>query len=218
MTYPPIIGLNGVARAGKDTVAKVLHEIYGYEIKSYSDALNEALIALNPMVALNPAKFHPEKGALRLSTEDDGGWTNYATLLASWGYERAKEEPEVRRLLQRLGTEVGRNMLGADIWVEALFKDRPLGEKWAIVNVRFPNEAEAVWKRGGKVWEITRPGFKPALGHISDTALDHVRKDEYIENDGTVEELAQKVITIMDEGETIKADLQAAFNGGVREG
>lgn len=214
--YPNIIGLNGVARAGKDTVAKVLHDIYGYEIKSYSDALNRALIALNPMVSLNPDMVDEFGNTTALSVKD--GWTRYAILESAVGYEKAKDQPEVRALLQRMGTEVGRNMLGQDIWVDALFKDRPLGAKWAIVNVRFPNEAEAVWKRGGVVWEVTRPGFKPALGHISDTALDAVAKDAYLHNDGTVEELAQKVITLMDEGQDIKADLQAAFNGGVREG
>lgn len=210
MTYPPIIGLNGVARAGKDTVGNILHDLYGYEIKSYSDALNDALIALNPMVSLRPSEVDEHGSTTRLS---DGGWTRYATLIEAVGYERAKDEPEVRAMLQRMGTEVGRNMLGQDIWVDALFKNFEPGMKWVIVNVRFPNEAEAVWSRDGEVWEVTRPGFKPALGHVSDTALEAIRKDAYFVNDGTVTNLAHKVMDYLD-GPDLRGMLSVAFNGG----
>lgn len=185
--HPRIIGLNGVARAGKDTVAGILHDIYGYEIFSYSETLNDALIALNPFIA-------PGDGA---------GHLRYADAVEFEGYEVAKERPEVRRLLQAMGTEVGRNMFGQNIWVDALMK-KIGNEKAVITNVRFPNEAEAVWSRGGQVWEIYRPGFVPANGHISDTALEAVRKDAVIFNDGDIPTLAQKVIATMD-------PVQAAF-------
>lgn len=207
MTHPQIIGLNGVARAGKDTVGNILHDLYGYEIVSFSDALNNALIALNPWL---------DTGSL----SGGGGhstYERYASAVKRLGYEQAKDTyPEVRRLLQCMGTEVGRNMFGQDIWVEAMFKNYS-GQKWAVVNARFPNEFEAIWSREGVIWEVTRPGFKPALGHVSDTAGDHLQKDAYIDNDGTIEELAQQVITLMDEGEDVKADLQASFNNGFRE-
>jgi hypothetical protein len=193
VTLPPIIGLNGVARAGKDTVAKILHDLYGYEIASFSDILNRALIALNPIVDVVP-----QQG----DTKDGVGWygatvRRYAVIEEELGYEATKENPEVRRLLQAMGTEVGRNLLGPDIWVDALFNNLPKGQLVAITNVRFPNEAEAVWARGGKVWEVTRPGFKPALGHVSDTALDALRKDAYIHNDSSIPALADKVIDLL---------------------
>jgi hypothetical protein len=182
MTYAPVVGLTGVARAGKDTVADVLRQIYGYESRSFSDMLNKALIALNPYI--------PEADA------------RYAAVEKVLGYEGAKEIPEVRALLQRLGTEVGRDLLGQDIWVDALFKDiRPdlaAGKKIAIVNVRFPNEYNAVKQAGGVVWRVKRPGFEPAQGHISDRALDGYEVDAEIDNDGTVKDLANKVIDLME--------------------
>ena len=195
--YPRIIGLNGVARAGKDTVAGILHDLYGYEVFSYSETLNDALIALNPWV---------DDGRLPTGEPDV---IRYADLVSSVGYEKAKEIPEVRRLLQAMGTEVGRNMFGENIWVDALMKKIKGKPKVVITNVRFPNEAEAVWSRGGEVWEVTRPGFAPALGHVSDTALDSVQKNAYIHNDGTERDLADKVLFLMDD--PIRAALQGAF-------
>ncbi len=184
---PPIIGMSGVARSGKDTVAKILHDVYGYEIYSFSDILNETLIALNPMVTLNP------ESADKMSLD---GWTRYANLIEAVGYERAKAQPEVRRLLQAMGTEVGRTYFGQDVWVEALFRkiDVPLA---VITNVRFPNEYDAVKDRGGKVWHVSRPGFTPANGHISDTALDGHTFDWAFINDGTVEDLADEVVGVL---------------------
>lgn len=194
MTYPSIIGLNGVARAGKDTVAKILHDLYGYEVFSFSETLNDALYTLDKAVGDRAAIM---VGPLIQDFGREEVYKRYSDLVDEWGYEEAKNFAGVRSLLQAMGTEVGRNLLGEDIWVEALFKKIGV-QKAVITNVRFPNEAEAVWKRDGEVWEVIRPGFQPALGHVSDTALDAYRKNEYILNNGTVEELSQKVISVMD--------------------
>jgi hypothetical protein len=196
VSLPPIIGLNGVARAGKDTVADILHQLYGYQPVSYSDVLNKALIALNPITLVYP----PQHGVGVLVER-------YADVEAREGYEGAKERPEVRALLQRMGTEVGRNLLGEDIWVEALFKNIPwgFGRLIAVTNVRFPNEYDAVKARDGVVWRVDRPGYEPSQGHISDRALDDHSFDARLYNDGTIEELAQKVIS------TLSTPLQRSF-------
>ena len=201
--YPPIIGLNGVARAGKDTVAGVLRDLYGYRVLSFSDALNEALIALNPIVEI---PWETDVPGLIVAGHRPGTplFLRYDTLVKEVGYEAAKEVPEVRRLLQAMGTEVGRNMLGEDIWVQALFNQvdkRPV----VITNVRFPNEYMETRRHGGVVWRVTRPGYTAALGHVSDTALDKFTFDRYVENDGTVRELADKVMHILDEVSFLRA-------------
>lgn len=203
MTLPTIVGLNGVARSGKDTVAGMLHDLYGYESASFSDTLNKALIALNPWVSEAPGE---PKGPYR-----------YAEYEKALGYEKAKENPEVRRLLQAMGTEVGRDLLGENIWVEALFKNLPPGLV-AIVNVRFPNEYAAVKERGGVVWRVMRPGFEPALGHISDTALDDHDFDDYILNDGSLNDLAHRVIAVLHKHEYAQnfSPANSAHNEGVR--
>jgi len=46
---------------------------------------------------------------------------------------------------------------------------------------------------------VTRPGFERAPdAHISETALDDYPHDFYITNDGTLAELEQKVLAVID--------------------
>lgn len=184
MSLPNVIGLSGVARAGKDTVADILHSLYGYEVLSFSDALNTALVTLDPWVDF-------------LNDEGEKRWAKYSRLISVHGYTSAKEIPEVRRLLQVFGTEVGRRMFGEDVWVDALFRKVKPGIRYAITNVRFPNEWQATKDRGGEVWRITRPGYAASNGHISDTALDDYTFDHYLTNDGTIYDLSQKVMHVL---------------------
>jgi len=51
-------------------------------------------------------------------------------------------------------------------------------------------------RRGGEVWKIVRPNYEISdrdKWHISETELDNWRFDRIIINDGTVEDLLQKV-------------------------
>lgn len=80
-----------------------------------------------------------------------------------------------RLLLQLLGTDCGRNIIHPNIWVNALFADYkvkwvPTGDSvaeedvslekkypnWIITDMRFPNEMEAVKKRGGITIRVNR--------------------------------------------------------------
>lgn len=78
---------------------------------------------------------------------------------------------------------------------------------WIISDVRFPNEAEAIKSRGGIVIRVNRINSTPQDGHTyvnkqtrthpSETALDNYQFDEVIENEGTIEELIEKVKVIL---------------------
>jgi len=82
-----IIGLSGRAGSGKDEVAKVLVDLYGYKRIAFADAIRDALYELNPLVS----------DRIRV-----------ADLVDEYGWDFAKKNFEVRRLLQVFGTEVGR--------------------------------------------------------------------------------------------------------------
>ena len=62
----------------------------------------------------------------------------------------------IRRAMQTLGTEWGRNLIGQDIWVNAL--ERRIKSTGASVilipDVRFDSEAEMIFKNGGKFRQI----------------------------------------------------------------
>jgi hypothetical protein len=131
----------------------------------------------------------------------------------------------VRTLLQRLGTEAMRDGLHANVWVNALFADYipvvkewdELGNdtlveypNWIITDMRFPNEMEAVKLRFGITIRVVRPEFnvntitgeKHAVElhkdlHPSETALDDATFDYEIVNDGTLEDLVEKVREIL---------------------
>lgn len=179
MTLPPVIGLSGYARSGKDAVAKILVEEHGYVRVSWADKLRAALYALDPLV-----DFCPEAGEL----------VRYSHLIDTIGYEAAKDDPrygpEIRSLLQRLGTEAGRNVLGQNVWVDALVNTMENGKRYVIPDTRFPNEALAITERmAGEVWRVNRPGFTPTNSHPSETALDGWQFNVNLNNDGTLDDL-----------------------------
>jgi hypothetical protein len=99
------------------------------------------------------------------------------------------------RLLQLLGTEGFRQCVGPEIWVEALFARWTAGQRPPIIvaDVRFPNEADAIRRHGGVVLLVRRADANRSDGrsteHESERALDAIRPDIIIDNDGTLEEL-----------------------------
>lgn len=182
-----IIGISGYARSGKDTVADILVAKYGYTKISFADKLREALYALNPIVSTGDQMIydHEPKYARLRYVINIYGWDGYKE--SNWAYE-------IRQLLQRFGTEVGREILGEDVWVNAI--EEELYDNVVIPDCRYPNEAAFIQDLGS-LWRVDRPGVMPANSHISETALDYWEFDEVIRNDGTIEELEEKVAKLV---------------------
>lgn len=110
-------------------------------------------------------------GALVDLGYDRRGFADALKLLAARiGWDGRKDDAG-RKLLQDLGVGA-RDLLGADVWVDALMST--LTGPTVITDVRFPNEVDAICDRGGVVLRIWRPGVGPALGHVSETALDRL--------------------------------------------
>lgn len=120
----------------------------------------------------------------------------------TWYPNLDRPEPmTVRTLLQKIGTDCMRDCLHKNVWVNALFaKFRPnvAGEDfpshWLVTDCRFPNEAVAIKERNGILIRVTRPGEDPGT-HESETALDNWDFDIVIENNGSIEDLIEKVKT-----------------------
>ena len=86
-----------------------------------------------------------------------------------------------RNLMELLGTDVGRDIVHPNIWVNSLMKDykpysvrgssyESLESKWVITDVRFPNEADAIKQKGGVLIKVNRPlgihNFKPGTKYL----------------------------------------------------
>ena len=108
------------------------------------------------------------------------------------GWDGQKDDAG-RKLLQELGVGA-RDILGADVWVNALMAT--LEGPSVICDVRFPNEVAAIADHGGITLRIVRPGVGPALGHVSETALDDLELPTVV-NDGDVFDLHARVLAIL---------------------
>lgn len=101
--------------------------------------------------------------------------------------------------MQTLGTEWGRRCLGPGIWVSAAMAhyapwiDR--GVPIVFDDVRFPNEAAAIWARRGRIIRITRPGTEPiaTADHGSEVAAGEIEADATIDNIGTPGDMARQI-------------------------
>ena len=173
-----IIGINGYARVGKDTIANILVDKYGYERRAFADLMKHMAYAQDPLL-----EGHRNWG-LSLSLAD---------LVDSQGWEIAKEHLEVRRTLQRLGTEVGRSLLGENFWVDQVTKDLTSESKVVFSDCRFPNEAQAVKDLGGQVWRVERPGVRAYNEHASEHQLDDWEFDRVFHNSGEIQHLEEMV-------------------------
>lgn len=184
-----LIGLGGKAGAGKDEVADILVNAYDFEKLGMSDPLNEALLTLDPLV---PRRWRRAE--------------RYSVLHARVGYVKAKRNPEVRRLLQTLGTDVVRNMIGRDTWVniasekiEALLEE---GIDVVLTAARFINEVDMVRRLGGVLIYIDRPeqDFINMVNgtHEAEQSVSPVFFDKRLSNNGTLQQLTVATLTLFD--------------------
>lgn len=175
------IGISGWARAGKDTIADHMVEQHGYLKMSLASPMKDALYALDPRITVNEV----QSTSLRIGID-------------IYGWEGIKERsPHIRGLLQRLGTEVGREQWGEDFWVDMALDRIPDGAKVVFADVRFPNEANAIKELGGEVWRVERINSGAANEHISEHALDDYTFDHKILNYNGLQSLYATVDTIL---------------------
>jgi hypothetical protein len=183
MTYgfkPKLIGLAGYARVGKDTVAEILVE-QGYAKHAFADSMRHALYTLNPNIDIYGHRVYLQPA------------------VDSMGWEAVKEGSiEYRPLMQRLGTEVGRQLISDSVWIDQVFEGFTGLD--VISDVRFANEADAIRAAGGVVWLITRSEIGPVNNHSSENSLDGYAFDAEIDNSTDLAALKGRIWQLL-EGE-----------------
>lgn len=193
----PLIGLGGRLRSGKDVVADRLVAEHGYVKLGMSDALHEAMLAIDPWVAVPLEIGRFQRWILRVvfrRQDEIYDFERYSALVRSLGYVEAKKNPEVRRLLQQLGTDVGRKMIGEDVWVNIMARKiddhRSAGHPVVVTGLRFANEVQIVEELAGMAVWIDRPGeHAPSSGtaaHASENSVSAENFHLVITNDSTL--------------------------------
>lgn len=167
-----IIGLSGYAQSGKDTVANILVEKYGFRRIAFADAIRTLLYDMDPLVP-------HEANSVHYRLQD---------LVDTYGWDKAKVDyPEIRRLLQDLGVG-GRNLFGDMFWIHHALANIEQYEDVVISDVRFTNEAEWVQKFG-QIWRIKRLNTEAVNSHVSESDMDDYPVDQVFINNGTIEDL-----------------------------
>lgn len=174
---PLLIGFTGPKRAGKTLATELLMQLHGVAGIGFAQPMRVFVAEL-----------------LGLSLDE---------------LEELKEKqvpglPEgitIRKMLQTLGTEWGRNTIDPDFWVKVAMRNVDMaldaGYAVAITDVRFPNEAMAIRERGGVIIEITREGTAYSDGHVSDQRLPAEMIDYTVANDGDPGDLYKAVAEVL---------------------
>lgn len=171
------IGLVGYSQSGKDTVADILVKNYGYTRVAFADKIREFLYGLNPMVACSPTGYLQD-------------------LVNLVGWDAAKQEPQVRRLLQDLGNSA-RKTIDENVWVTLALGNIDVNQRVVITDVRFENEAMMIKLMGGQLWRVKRVGVGPVNDHVSESELEGYKVDQIFVNNGTIEDLEALIKTRM---------------------
>ncbi|MEV1157745.1 hypothetical protein AB0J27_20335 [Micromonospora chokoriensis] len=178
---PPLVGLVGRKRSGKDTIAAHWVAQRGFVRYAFADALRDLAMGLDPIIT-------PDMTVRRSARLSD--------VVDVVGWEGAKSYAEVRRLLQRLGVAV--RDLDEDFWLRRVMLKISASAKPAVVtDVRFTNEAAAIVAAGGRLVRVVRAGQDDSDTHISETALADYPTHARIDNDSDIAALHTRADAVL---------------------
>lgn len=222
-----IIVISGLKNSGKDTVADMLqyclsvpepfrkywmyrHYRYAfnstYEKVAFADSLKDTLSVL---FGIPVEKFYERdfkehfyiKG-LEITDSPNNALdeNSFIEMLSKKDFSFLKTHfITIRQLLQCFGTEIVRDLFGDAFWAERAMKHT--FDKMIITDLRFKVELEAVRKRNGLVLYIDNPNCTPEQ-HASESEVLEMKNnhdfDFIIENNGTLEDLFNKIVKWME--------------------
>lgn len=187
-----LIGIVGQAGHGKDTIGDILHSKYKFVKCALADPLKEGIC--KTVFGFTDEQLYTQLGKEKI----DDFW--YVS---------------PREVMQFVGTDLFREQMGKllpvaekEFWLEVFRKKRndlikKLGyvPNMVVTDIRFKNEAEFIQRHGGIIWKVQRDVGShvqflsdPTRSHISEQEqLEITNIDELIMNNGTIEELEQKI-------------------------
>ena len=190
-----IIGLQGKKRSGKDTVASFLPPTF----TRYAFAWPLKQLLTN---ATGIDFFGDEDKETNQNVEIDMwvlckylgiyvGWTEFKELDANCqlSFEGTLHiYTSKRKLLQLVGTEIGRARNGHNFWVDKL---QATDNNLVVTDVRFKSEVDKIKQLGGVILTVERPGLESTDTHMSEQLPSS--GDYVLVNDGSLKDLETKV-------------------------
>lgn len=191
-----IVAIAGFKGCGKGTVASVISEMLdeygtGFEKVSSASTLKDAVAIL----------FMWPRHLLEGDTQESREWREIPDQkwqhIAGKGVFSDVSVITPRVVLQRIGTNLFRDMVDDSFWSYRLKLQASSSEKHIVIDdSRFTNELEIA----NVSIRVTRPSTDPKSIeglHISETEHLQWKYDHVIENNGTVHELKSKVRDVM---------------------
>jgi len=174
-----LVGITGLAGAGKDTVADILVNDFGLQKTAFAKPIKDGC---KVMFGLTDEQLY---GDLKEVVVERYGCTP-------------------REILQWAGTEFGRDLVHPDVWliqVEQQWNDLQALDPvehtcggLVVADVRFENEAALIRRLGGTVLHVQRPldalmTREEYRQHSSEGGLSQRLVDYHLNNNGSIERL-----------------------------
>jgi len=172
-----LIGLTGLARAGKDSVADLLQAKHGFVKYAFAKPLKDGVKVMFGL------------------TDDH-----------VYGHLKEVIHPlygvSPRQMMQWAGTEFGRSLVNPNCWIIRAGQAYDILEHDAygmvISDVRFENEADFIRQRGGMIVHISRKAADAIkMDHASEGGVVPMTGDWFIDNNGSIDELEFKVDALL---------------------
>lgn len=201
-----VIGLTGLAGAGKDTVAALLRTHCAAHTLAFADALRaeiaDAFCIEEIFLTRRDTKELPMP-ALALKNCTERAFVDRMLVLHMQAGNpinpNAPRSP--RQIMQWWGTEYRRSQNDA-YWVGRAHQTIHWLSKTqhadlvVLSDVRFENEAALVRRWGGHIWQIQRPGTTTTCGsHASEATGEHFAPDAVIRNTRDLHHLREAVLS-----------------------
>lgn len=203
-----VIGLTGLAGAGKDTVADLLRTHCGARTLAFADALRTEIadaFCLEELFLTRRATKELPLPALALNNCTDRAFVDRMVvhhMQTGKPINNPNAPRSPRQIMQWWGTEYRRAQNDA-YWVSHAHQHMQWLSKSqhadlvVLSDVRFVNEANLVRRWGGQIWQIKRPGLGLAHGaHASEVTGDHYAPDAVIVNAHDIRHLQAQVLSV----------------------
>jgi hypothetical protein len=200
-----IIGICGFQSSGKDTIADYLIKEHGFIKMSFASRLKDIIAIM----------FGWPRDKLEGLTKEDREWREQ---IDPW-WSKTLQMPHLtpRYVMQYFATDLFRNKFHPDIWVKIVENElnklieQNTEQKIVISDCRFENEINMILRLGGKIIQVHREppywfydyrnGEEPPpnikLIHRSEIEWIRCYRDYDITNDGTIEELYEKILQVI---------------------